>query len=81
MPLTMRAELYLDAAYYSRFDHDVIGYAQLRELVDVARCRAGGVELFARAGGVADSRRVSYNNTLELAEGSASCRAARGVSS
>ena len=69
VPLTMRAELYVDAAYYSRFDHDVIGYAQLRELVDVARTRAGGVELFARVGGVADSRRVSYNNTLEVGGG------------
>ena len=65
----LRTELYVDASYYSRFDHDVITYVQLREIMAVRQRRLAGLELFARIGGVGDSRRVSYNNAVEVAPG------------
>ena len=37
--------------------------------MSVRQRRLFGVELFARIGGVGDSRRVSYNNVVEVAPG------------
>jgi hypothetical protein len=68
-PHDFRTELYVDASYYSRFDRNVITYLQMREIMTAVQSRAGSVELFARLGGVGDTRRVSYNNAIELAPG------------
>ena len=67
----LRTELYTDASYYSRFNRNVITYLQLREILDAWRPGTHAVELFARLGGVVDSRRVSYNNAGEFAPGMA----------
>lgn len=69
VPLTLLTELYADASVYSRFDHDLIGFAQLRQSVRVLEDRGRGVDLFVRLWNVADSRKVYYNNAVELSSG------------
>ena len=65
----LRTEAYVDASYYSRFDRNVITYAQLREILEVGRSGAGTIEFVTRLGGVGDSKRVSYNNAIEISPG------------
>ena len=65
----LRTEVYIDASYYSRFERDIITYFQVREVLDAVAWSTARLELYVRVGGVADSRRVSYNNALEFAPG------------
>jgi tetratricopeptide (TPR) repeat protein len=68
-PLALVTDLYVDASYYSRFDDDVIGFAQLRESVPVLDVSGRGADVFARVWTVADTRRVYYNNAVETSAG------------
>jgi tetratricopeptide (TPR) repeat protein len=68
-PLALVTELYVDASYYSRFDHDVIAFAQLRESLRVLDVNGRGLDLFARLWTVADADRVFYNNAVEAGGG------------
>lgn len=63
------ADFYADASYYSRFDHDVIAYAQARPTLRALATDRSAVELFAQASVVGDTRGAFYNNVGEASAG------------
>ena len=68
-PLLLISDVYADASYYSRFDGNAIGFAQLRESLRLYEHGGRGVDLFVRLWTVGDSRRVYYNNAVEIGGG------------
>ncbi len=63
------ADLYYDVSYYSRFDHNVIGYFQARPGLRVLESGAGAVDVYGRLAAIADASGQSYNNVVEAGPG------------
>lgn len=63
------AELYFDASYYSRFDHNGIGYFQLRPGYRSNGWARGTLDLYAPLLAVADINGYGYNNLVEAGLG------------
>ena len=57
---------YGDVGFYSRYDHNVIGYLQLREGVNLPTAHTFPVQVLAALNLVKDSNRDFYNNVVEV---------------
>jgi len=56
---------YSDVSYYTRYDHNVIGYGQLRQGVNLPGSRFFPVQVLAAANFVKDGNKDFYNNVAE----------------
>jgi len=57
---------YGDISFYSRYDHDVIGYVQLREGISLPTTRVVPMQVLAAVNVVKDSNGNFYNNVVEV---------------
>lgn len=71
MPMQLIGDAYVDVSYYSRFRHNVIGYAQAREGLRFFQWDKTSLDAYGRVGVVKDTGRDFFNN---LGEGGAGLR-------
>jgi Flp pilus assembly protein TadD len=64
--VSLTGSAYADAGFYSRYDHNFIGSAQLREGISLPTGRALPMQLLAAINLVMDSNGNFYNNIVEV---------------
>ena len=63
--LCLTGSAYADAGFYSRYQHNVIGYLQIREGLNLPTARVLPMQVLAAVNVVRDSNRNFYNNVVE----------------
>jgi tetratricopeptide (TPR) repeat protein len=58
---------YSDVSYYTRYNHNVIGYLQFRQGVNLPTTKFLPMQVLAAVNGVKDSKKAFYNNIVEVA--------------
>jgi tetratricopeptide (TPR) repeat protein len=66
---SLAGSAYANVAFYSRYDHNVIGYLQLREGVNLPTKRVLPVQVLAALNYSRDSNSDFYNNVVEVGPG------------
>jgi tetratricopeptide (TPR) repeat protein len=63
--LSLTGSAYSDVGFYSRYDHNVIGYLQVREGLNLPTARLLPVQVLAAVNFLGDSNGNFYNNVIE----------------
>ena len=58
---------YSDVSYYTRYNHNVIGYLQFRQGINLPTSKFVPIQILAAVNGVKDYKKAFYNNIVEVA--------------